>query len=148
MRWETFEYHHTEKTVDWFWAVGIIAVSIAATAIIFGNLLLGILILVATTTLCLYAARKPEIITVEINDKGVVIHNLFHPYASLDSFWVEEMDHRPKVLIKSKKILMPYIILALEDNNPDEVREYLLNFLKEEEHHEPLLQKLMEYVGF
>ncbi len=148
LQWETLEYIHTEKSADWFWTVGIIAVAIAATAIILNNVLFGILILLATFTLCIYAARHPLVIDVEINDRGIRIDKYFHPYTSLDSFWVEENVHHPKILVKSKKLLMPYITVHIEDMDPDEIRDYLNHFLIEEEHTEPFLQKLMEHVGF
>ncbi len=148
LRWGTYEYIHREKGPDWFWAVGIVAVAFAVTAIILNNVLFGILILLATFTLLIYAARHPEIIGVEINHRGIIIDQYFHPYTTLDSFWVEEHVHHPKILIKSKKLLMPYIIVHIEDMHPDEIREYLGQYLVEEEHTEPFLQKLMEHVGF
>ena len=34
IRWSGYEFEYKEKTADWFWAVGIIVVSLAAISII------------------------------------------------------------------------------------------------------------------
>ena len=36
IEWDAHEYEHKERSADWFWAVGIISVSMAVAAIIFG----------------------------------------------------------------------------------------------------------------
>ena len=84
----------------------------------------------------------------EINEKGITVEKVQYPYTSLESFWVEENVGLPKVLVKSKKVMMPYIILPIEGVEPSHIREYLAQYLPEEEHHEPLLQYVMEYLGF
>ena len=105
-------------------------------------------ILLGALTLVIYSVRKPNIIGVELGKRGVSVNNTIYPYNTLKSFWVEEDDIEPKILMQSEKVLMPYIIIPLSDTDPDIVREFLLNYLEEEEHREPLSQKLMEYLGF
>ena len=155
--WSAFEYHYHPKTNDWYWAVGIIAVSVAATSVIFGNILFAFFILISAFALCIVAARKPRLLSCEINDRGIVTDASLYPFTTLESFWVEdyahirELDnphHVPKVILKSKKLFMPYIILPIEAVEPDAVRDALLEFLPEEEHMEPLSQKIMERLGF
>lgn len=148
IEWEDFEYEFKHKTSDWYWAVGIIAVSVAIAAIFFGNVLFGVLILLGAFTLSMHAARHPDIIHFELNPKGAVSGKTMYPYSSIDSFWVEDRDRNPRILLKSKKVLMPFIILPLGSTISDTARGYLAQHLKEEEHLEPLLQKIMEYLGF
>ena len=45
IEWDAHEYEHKERNRDWFWAVGIISVSLAVVAVIFGNIIFAILIL-------------------------------------------------------------------------------------------------------
>lgn len=144
--WQALEYHFTEKSQDWYWALGIVAVAIAIASILYDNILFAVLILVGAFALAIYAGRRPEIITVETNKKGVVVNDTLYPFASLESFWVEENDN--KLLLKSKKTLMPLIAIPLGDTNPKNLRSFLLELLTEEEHHEPASQKLMEHLGF
>ena len=71
-----------------------------------------------------------------------------YPYKELTSFWVETRDVYPRVLFKSKKVLMPFIVVLIEDVEPEIIHEFLLQYLPEEEHSEPLLEKLLLYFGF
>jgi len=146
--WHTPEYLHTEKTTDWYWIVGIVSVSIALLAIIFCNIIFAIFIIVASFTLSLFASREPEIIEVVIDSYGVKIHNIQYPYKNLESFWVETREIRPKVVLKSKKVLMPYITILIHDANPEDIKTVLSRYLPEHEHTEPLLEKLLIYLGF
>ena len=150
LKWEAEEYTYREKTPDWFYALGIIAVSIAGTSIIFKNYLFGILILVATFSLMLFAKRKPSLVSFELNDRGLRINRLLYPYSTLESFWITNHEHgSQKLLVQSKKMLSPLLIIPLgETINQEEIRSHLLNFLKEKEQNEPIAEKIMERLGF
>jgi hypothetical protein len=85
---------------------------------------------------------------VVIDNLGVTFGNVKYPYYNLESFWVETRDGYPRLLLKSQKILMPFIVIHTEDENPEEIRHFLGQHLKEEEHTEPLLEKVLIYLGF
>jgi len=146
--WSALEYEHKEKSADWYWALGVIAVAGSATAFLLGNILLSILIVIGAFTLAMYGRRRPEMMDVKLGKRGVFVNDTLYPYNTLKSFWVEEQDKESKVLIESEKMLMPYIVIPLNDADPDEVREFLFEYLEEEEHSEPLSHKFMEYLGF
>ncbi len=151
LSWHAREYHHEPKSIDWFWAVGIIALCVAITSVIYGDILFAILILIGSGALVIYAVREPEVVYFELNEKGVLIDRKLYPYATLESFWVEihnNVHPHPKLLIKSQKISMPLIAIPVDEVHPDDVRRFLLDYLPEEEHFEPLSQKVMEYLGF
>ncbi len=149
LKWQAYEHLHREKGPDWYWVLGIIAAGSALMAIVLGNFLFAILIIVAAFALALHATKTPDLISFEINEKGIVIDTTFYPYSSLKSFWLdEEYNLRDTLIVKSSRLFMPYIVIPLEEISPVEVREFLLDFLEEEEMHEPLLQKLVEYFGF
>ncbi len=146
--WDSHEYHHFEKNADWYWSLGIIAVSIAILCILFNNLLFAAFIIVGAIAGALYAAREPELAHVELRPHGVKVNNIMYTYHSLESFWVEEFEHPEVLILKSKHLLMPYIIVHLSHVHPDDIRVYLRMHLKEVEHHESLIHKLFEYLGF
>jgi hypothetical protein len=148
LTWEAHEHEYREKSSDWYWAVGIITLSIAAISIIFNDIIFAIFIIIGAFALCLASSKAPRILTYEITDRGIRVNDTLYLYQNLDSFWVEVDEAEPKLLVKSKKFFMPYLIANLNDHEPDDVRTVLLGFLKEEEHTEPLGQKIMEYLGF
>lgn len=148
VQWETVEYYHTEKSTDWFWAVSIVAISAAVTAVIFQNVLLAILIIIGAVALIMYAKRIPGDTVAEINDGGILFGDTYYPYANLDSFWVDDEHYYDRLLVKSQKTFMPFIVIPLAGTHPEMIRERLRPHLLEEEHHEPIIQQLMEHFGF
>jgi hypothetical protein len=150
LSWHTLEYLHTEKTSDWYWIVGIITVTIAVIAIIMNNIIFAILILVASFTLSLFASRKPRVIEISLDGSGITVGRTKYPYNHIESFWVETRNYHPRLLLKSKKFFMPYLVILIDEEvvHPDEIRAFLLNHLHEEEHSEPFLEKLLVYLGF
>ncbi len=146
--WTAPQYMHTEKTTDWYWIVGIISVTLSIISIVLGNVLFGILILVGTFTLSLYASRPPEMHEIKISDKGVQVDKILYPYNSLESFWIEEYELHPRILLKSEKKLMPYIVILLGDVPAEDIRTALSVYLHEIKHSEPFLEKLLILFGF
>lgn len=148
IQWKAYEYSHREKSSDWFWAVGIIAFSAAAVAVILNNVIFAIFIILGTFTLSMYAARKPSLIHIELNDKGIIVDKYIYPYQNIEKFWVAERQFGNVIIIKSIKKVLPYTTISAEQVAPEKIREYLSRHIKEEEIAEPLAQMVMEYLGF
>lgn len=148
--WQAPEYYHEHKTADWYWAVSIIATSGAAVAVVFNNVLLALLIVIGAISLMLVSSRPPKIVDVKIDSNGIVLGKFRYPYGTLRSFWIHEYDHHAKLLLTSTKTLAPLVVISIDpaDINPQDVRELLQPHIAEEEQHEPLLQLIMEYLGF
>ncbi len=146
--WETYEYVYREKTADWYWAVSIIAISIAITSILFNNVLFAILILLSFFTLMMYSKRKPSILQIRIDERGIQEGKSKMPYSNIESFWVEDQLVEHKIILKSKNKFLPYTIIPIKDVDPDDVHSHLRQYLPEKEHNEPLAKKIMEYLGF
>lgn len=148
LRWSALEYEERERTPDWFWGLGIVALALAGLSIYFENYLLSILIIVSGFSLALFAVRKPQDVEYEIHEEGVRVNNTLYPFNTLESFWVEQFGREPKIIIVSKKFLVPHIIIPIADHDTKKIREFLLNKLEEVEHHEPLLHTITERLGF
>ena len=146
--WHAYEYTYKEKSADWYWAVGIIAVSMAVTSILFNNVLFAIFIVLALFTLMMYAKRKPHLLQIKLDDSGVQEGHAHYHYSTIESFWVEDRYGDAKLIMKSKKKTLPYIIIPIIEINSDSVRNHIKRYVKEEEHTEPLAKQIMEYLGF
>lgn len=150
IEWTGHEYSHFEKGSDWYWALGLVAVAGAVTAIIFDDILFAILILIAGFVLAIFASRKPNEVTFALTQRGVRIDDTLYPYKTLKSFGIEELtpQHIPRLIFASKKIFALDIIIPLEHVDANEVHDFLMHFLEEDEHFEPLTHKVMEWLGF
>ena len=148
LKWSAPEYHHYQRSADWFWAVGIIVICIATLAFVFHNPLFGILILLSAGILIFYAVRTPQEVSYEINTRGIVIGHDLHPYLTLEAFWLETRGHEPRLILKSKKTIMPYLIIPVHEDSADDIAAVLREFIEEKELTEPTAHKVMEYLGF
>lgn len=151
LRWEALEHEHIERSADWYWALWIIVISIAITAIILDNTLLAVFILLSAAALCMMSAKRPRVIVCEINEHGVLFSKNLYPFSSIESFWVEdrsEYGRHSRLLLKSKAALAALVIIPTGAVATEEIRELLLPHLPEEELQESLPQMFMEYLGF
>jgi len=148
LRWQAPEYQHYRRSADWFWAVGIIVISITSLAFFFGNPLFGVLVLLASIIMVSFVLREPQNINYEINLKGIIINEKLYPYITLESFWIETRQGEPRIILKSKKELSPFIIIPLHEDDVDDVNDILRQFIEEKEIKEPASHKIMEYLGF
>jgi len=147
--WKAYEHKKKEKTTDWYWAVIIIALSIAIIAFIINDGFFAILIIIGVAVLLVFSTKEPRLFDISLDKRGLIIGKDMYPFANLEEFWVDitETDN-PKILFKSKKTIMPLIVVPLEDHHHLDVRDFLLKYLPEKEMHEPLSQKIMEGLGF
>ena len=148
LRWSTYEHEHIERGSDWFWALGIVAVSIALTAIILHDTLFGILVIIAAVTLGLLAQTPPDLSHIELSDRGIRVNGLLHRWDHIISFWVEEEhDAPPLLLVDTTKFLSPNLIIPIEEIDPHLVRSFLKEHAKEKHMHEPVAHKILEFLG-
>jgi hypothetical protein len=147
--WEAPEHHHIEKSSDWFWALGVLAIAGGGAAILFDNTLFGVLIILGAAVMMAVALREPDILPYAVTTRGVRVGNDLYPYSTLESFYIDD-EHGlgPQLLVKSQHMLMPLIILPIPEEYVDEIDDLIGARLAEEHMEEPFAHKLMEFFGF
>ncbi len=146
--WKAPTHVYREKNSDWFWSVGIITLALAVVCFIFGQVMTGVFIIVAAIALVLHASKPAKIVYHEINDRGLVVDDVLYPFLSLDSFWIAHDVIPGKILIRSRKTFMPMIVILIDEVDPEVVREVLLKYIAETEHHQQFLHHVLEMLGF
>jgi hypothetical protein len=147
--WEAPEHNHIEKTADWYWVLGILAIAASVASIIFDNTLFGILILLAAMTMFITGNKHPRVIPLEVSLRGIRIDTDLYPYATLESFYIDEENHTgPQLLVKSKKLFVPLLILPIPEEYVADIENIVASRIMEEHLEEPLSHKIMEFVGF
>jgi hypothetical protein len=125
------------------------SLAIIVTSFMMHNVFFAVLILISTIILISFSITAPRFVEISINQKGIKVDKDLYSFASLDSFWVESTDEEnPKILLKSKKLIMPLIVIPIEEYNPLDIREFLLKYLPENEMTESVSQKVMDRLGF
>lgn len=152
--WVAPEYEHREHDSDWYWAVGIISVSLAVAFVIIGNILLSIILLVGMGTILSHSRHYPKNVEYELSKKGVRAGKTLYPWETLDSFWIIEghtkgvHEFSPKLLVTSKKTFMPHIVIPLSEFVLEEVHHLMSQMIHEVPQMEPPLDRLIRAIGF
>jgi hypothetical protein len=132
--WNVVSHAAHERSNDWYWGLGAIAIGSAILSIIFGNILLAIIIGLGSLSIGVLAAKQPREHSVTLSPRGVSIDGTLYPYRSVHSFWVEEHQGDPRLFLSMQGIISPHYSLYLgQDINPSDVRTYLKKYVQEEE---------------
>ena len=146
--WQTQEYVHKPKNQDWFWTVGIISAAATVTSIIFGNILFALVIVAGVFVLMLHAVRRPEVIHVEVNNRGVMVNKNLYLFESLKSFSLDEHQTGDVTLVlRSEKLFVPIIMLPTGETDTETLRSHLLKHLKEEPYEETFTGHVTDWLG-
>jgi hypothetical protein len=148
--WHHHEHAHIERSVDWYWSVGIVAIGSIILCLFFKQFLFALIIILFVVIVFQNSKRVPPLLKFEITRKGVRAGNTAYPYSMLESFWVEDTEFRDVLLLRTKKPFSPILVIPFDstETNPEVMRDYLLDYLHEEELEEPLSHILMEKLGF
>ncbi len=149
IEWEASEFIYKEKTQDWYWILGIVAVVGAIIAVILKNSIFAIFILISAFIISVFASKKPEGVRCQINRRGIRVNEKIYTYGTIDTFWVlDENVVEPKLLLILKNNLALQVNIPLGDMDVDHVREYLGHYIHEEEQGESITERLMDLIKF
>ncbi|MBI5530285.1 MAG: hypothetical protein HY918_02175 [Candidatus Doudnabacteria bacterium] len=148
--WTAAEFRHYPKSAGWYVtlisvAILVIAFFIIVESDIFAAITLGII----AVLVIFFSLQTPKIVNIELNDKGVKFDNLFFPYKQMKYFWVVNNDRHRTVNFHTTALINNTVILELENQDGDQVRNLLLKYLPE--HHETdetPIQRLMHKLKF
>jgi hypothetical protein len=151
VEWKGYEYEHSPKSSDWYWALGILAVASTVASILFGNYLLAVLIMIATFVIALHSAKKPPEHTFRLVETGLMIGEELHPFERMSSFSVLEDiqgEYPPQLSVKTESWHSPHLVIPLEGVDADLIYEYFLHHVDEAEHKHTLNDLVAAWLGF
>lgn len=145
--WDADGYVFEEKSADWYWALGIIAVAAAVASVLFGNVILALLIIAAAGTLALSTLKRPRLHRFRITDEGVMIDENLYGYESILSFSVlEYIDPNlpPTLSLRTRKPLAPHLLIPISGPDPVEIYEFLADHVEEGRHDESVVDRIID----
>ncbi len=148
--WQAFEYKDRVLKTDWFWALGIIALAGSVASFIYGNFLFGVFIILASIAVVFFGTVKPNRVTYQITEGGVIYEGIFYPFEKLHAFFLNEFDETDKkLLLKSERFFVPILTLPYETaEQGDAIYDTLSGIVSEEPLQEPWGHLIMERLGF
>ncbi len=145
--WNVLSHEHRERTADWYWTLGTLAVVGAVVSIFFSNILLACILLIGAGSIGFLAARGPREHAVRIDEKGIHIDGTVYPYKSLESFSIHEDTTPPYLVLSIHSFITPRLLLSLEGMSAETVRDRLSLQVKEIESQPHLMDSLAEIFG-
>lgn len=147
--WEAPEFRHYEKTYGWYVTVAAVTVLLVGFFTIQGDIFAAVTMLVLGLIVLFFARQKPETVVIELSSKGVKFGDLIFPYKQLKYFWVVSTENHKTVNFHTNTLVNNTVILELEQQDPEEVRLFLLQHLPEHsEVRETPIQRLIHTIKF
>ncbi len=151
LTWSVLEYEDRNRSVDWYWTVGIISIIAIAACIYFKNYLFAILMFISVISLLYLTIRKPEELTITINKEGIRVRDELFTYRSLKGFWIEDQStsgHPRHLLIMTRRFYSPMLALPIGDIAPEIIRQKIKTLVTETEMQENPSHRFIEMLGF
>lgn len=137
-----------ERSNDWYWSLGVLAVAGAGASIFFGNILLAVILLIGAFSIAVLTVRGPREHKVAVDPRGITVDGTRYPYTAVYSFWVETEIDPPHLFLSMRGILAPHFSFPLADRaQAGEVRTLLQKYAAEEEQGPHLGDRLAEIFG-
>lgn len=151
MEWFAPEYQQHERHPVWFIYLGIIAAILTIYALVVGNYLFAIIVVMLAIIINMLARKEPETLHLAITRHGFKVNEKLYTYEDdLESFWILYRPPHLKTLnFQRKQRILPTLTFQLADQNPLKVREILLDYLPEdinkEEHYADKLARQLKF---
>ncbi len=144
MSWSFPEYQQHERSDNWYKIFGATIIILIAYSLWVKNFSFIFLILICAIILILRQQESLTILT-KLTHNGVHLGNTIYYYKDLKNFWIIYESSKIKTLyFRFKSLTKLDLIIPLADQNPVEVRAFLLQYMDEDLHqnHESLSEVL------
>jgi len=147
--WKCHEYVKYKKNFWWYVISLVVLVVAVAWSIYTLNYLFAVFLALFYLVVLMYEFREPALVDCIITPDGIKHGNNFFFFKNIDNFFIIYQDAGLKNLyIDFKNPLRGRLVLDLNDLDAINIREFLLNFLKEdlEREVEPLSERLRRWL--
>ncbi len=149
--WDIPEYTKYPHTPRWYITASIFLLATIGYALYTDNYLFAFILILIAVIFLFHETKEPGLTQFGITDKGVVWRGFLYPYLEVDRFFIVfEPGVVKSLYITFKSATSPRLSIPLEDEDPNEVRETLLRFVREDKTQveEPLgdvLEKVLKF---
>ncbi|MBL8030500.1 MAG: hypothetical protein JNN11_04605 [Candidatus Doudnabacteria bacterium] len=148
--WEAPEFKHYEKNLAWYTTLVATAILIIGFFVVTGDYFAAVTMGIVTGMIVFFSRQTPGLVEVEINNNHIRFGNMMFIYKHLKSFWVVNNPNHKTLNLETTTFFNNLIIIELEEQDPEEVRQLLLQHLPEhpQKIHETFAQKVMHIFKF
>ncbi len=129
----TEEHKHYNRSIDFYWTIGIIGVVVAVLAFIFKDALFGVLVLIGFGLYGYSSWKRPGIVNVFITNKDITIGDDNYPLSKITAFRVMDIKGDKELVLQINRSYQPIVSICVPDNLAYSVKDTLAAMLFEEE---------------
>jgi hypothetical protein len=143
-------FEHRQPNTRLIFIVSMILFTVAASTVVFQkNIITAIFFALLGGVLLLNSKKKPADETFNISSLGIRAGEKTYKFSEIKSFWIE---YDPALGIKElslqlKKWHEPYLKIVLAEENPVQLRLFLLDFIAEVEHQDTIVEVVSRKLG-
>lgn len=143
--WSFPEVVKHERGQGWFIGMGILAVALVVYAVLAGNFLFALIVVMGAAITMLHHYKQPLEVNCTLYELGLEVGHKFWSYKEIKKFWILYEPPRVKTLYLQWQVALKTVMrIPLQDQNPLKIRELLGRYLEEdlEKEREPLTEGL------
>jgi len=143
--WQFPEFikHHYSRS--WLIGYGVVLTLLITYGVATSNILFIFILIIATVIIYINRQREPENIRFRITEEGVILNQMLYEWPEVKNFWINYQPPEVKNLyLEFKSLLLPRLPIPLQDQNPVEIRNTLLEYIDEdiERESEPISENI------
>jgi len=148
--WVAPEYIQHHKSREWYIGAAVLAVLVIIIDFISQNWTMALAVITfAAVYKFTQEKHPPKNIAIIITEMGIHVGEMFFPFSHIEAFWII-YSHGVKTLnLRVKGRFYSDVEIQLDDQNPGEIRKYLLSRIPEwEGKNEPFIDSLLRLLKF
>jgi hypothetical protein len=133
LSWTTPEHVHHERSIDFYWIVGLISVVVSVLAFILKDGLFGFLALIGGGLYCYSNWKKPNNVDVIITDKEIAIGYDVFLISKIQYFRIIKIKDEYELVLNIRQTYQPVVSICVPNDMVDKTRELLGSMIEESE---------------
>jgi len=147
--WTASEYVAHEKASSWYFIL--YAFGLAVTALVYvltKDIIATVAILAGCISMSVYAARKPSTKKFTVDETGISVDDLHHPYSKFRSFSVVEEGAIDSIWLKPFKRTSPIVVMYFSPEEEKKIIDVVANFLPHEQRELDAVDRFSKKIRF
>ena len=132
--WSFPEFETPDRPRWWYLVAGLVLLLLLAYAIISLNFLFAVVLVMITIIWLIREKETPLTVDFSITDEGLQLDHSFYDYDEFDAFYIiyQPNQENKSLYFHFKSRLKPRLHIPLREQDPIEIRNFLLSYLKED----------------
>jgi hypothetical protein len=133
LSWEVYDRPKYERGRMWHIGMAVFGLGLLIYAIASANFLFALIIVMFSLVTYLSSMSEPKRIKFAVTDSGIALGEAFYLYKDVSRYWfIYEPPQVRTLYLEFKNTLRPRVTVDLGDMNPNQVRQVLGNFVRED----------------